>query len=179
MNNKGNLLFGLIRGFAAIAVALFVALVFIILCSDEPMTAMEYLLIRPLISMKGGVASFNTNAFYTILAAMIPTIFAGLAVCVMFSANQFNLAGEGCVMLGGFVGALCGIYIHMNTGLHALLCVAIAMVICGIVMLVPAVLKVKLGASEMVSSLMLNYVIMYIVLHFLNNVFMDSPWSGP
>ena len=36
-------------------------------------------------------------------------IFTGLAVCVMFSANQFNLAGEGTVMAGGFVAALLAI----------------------------------------------------------------------
>ncbi len=40
-------------------------------------------------------------------------------------------------------------------------------------MLIPAIIKVKLNASEMVCSLMLNYVIMYIILHFLNNTFAD------
>ena len=40
-------------------------------------------------------------------------------------------------------------------------------------MLIPAVLKVKLGASEMVTSLMMNYVVMFIILHFLNFVFAD------
>ena len=40
-------------------------------------------------------------------------------------------------------------------------------------MLIPALLKVKLGASEMVCTLMLNYVLLYIVKHFLTNVFAD------
>lgn len=173
MNNKRNMLFGVVRGLAAIGVALLAALILIFICSEEPWAALEYMLIKPFITVKNGVTSFNTNSFYTILAAMIPTIFTGLGVCVMFSSNQFNLAGEGCAMLGGFVGALCGIYIHMNTGLHAVVCVVIAALVCGLVMLVPALLKVKLGASEMVSSLMLNYVIMYLVLHFLNNIFAD------
>ena len=43
----------------------------------------------------------------------------------------------------------------------------------GLAMLIPAIIKVKLNASEMVCSLMLNYVIMYIILHFLNNTFAD------
>ena len=165
--------FELVRSAAAILVALGVGTIFIFLSSDEPLTALRYLLIGPLVSIKDGVASFNTQGFYTILAAMIPTIFTGLAVCVMFSSNQFNLAGEGVVMVGGFVAALAGIYIQMNTGWHAVLCVLIAAVIGGIIMLVPALLKVKLGASEMVTSLMLNYVCMYLVLHFLNYVFAD------
>ena len=40
-------------------------------------------------------------------------------------------------------------------------------------MLIPALTKVKLKASEMVISLMMNYVILYTVLHLLNNVFAD------
>lgn len=175
MNNKSMKdrrlqVFEILRGAAAITLALAVATVFIFLCSDEPFTALKYLLIGPIVKDNGG---FNTSSFYTILAAMIPTIFTGLATCVMFSAGQFNLASEGCVMAGGFVGALCGIYIHMNTGLHAVVCVVIAAALCGLIMLVPAILKVKLGASEMVMSLMMNYIIMYVVLHFLNNTFAD------
>ena len=40
-------------------------------------------------------------------------------------------------------------------------------------MLIPALVKVKLKSSEMVTSLMLNYIILYVVLHFLNNTFAD------
>ncbi|MEZ4508836.1 MAG: ABC transporter permease [Eubacteriales bacterium] len=173
MKDRRMFAFELVRGAAAILVALGVGTIFIFLSSDEPFTALRYLLIGPLISLKDGMASFNTQGLYTILAAMIPTIFTGLAVCVMFSSNQFNLAGEGVVMTGGFVAALAGIYIHMNSGLHAVVCVLIAAVLGGIIMLVPALLKVKLGASEMVTSLMLNYVAMYTVLHFLNYSFAD------
>ncbi len=173
MKDRRMFAFELVRGAAAILLALAVGTVFIFLSSDEPLTALRYLLIGPLLSFKDGMASFNTQGLYTILAAMIPTIFTGLAVCVMFSSNQFNLAGEGVVMTGGFVAALAGIYIHMNTGLHAVICVLIAAVLGGIIMLVPALLKVKLGASEMVTSLMLNYVCMYTVLHFLNYSFAD------
>lgn len=170
MKDKRLLLFEMVRGAAAILLALCVATIFIFLCSDEPLTALRYLLVGPIVKDSGG---FNTASFYTILAAMIPTIFTGLATCVMFSAGQFNLAAEGNVMAGGFIAALCGIYIKMNTGLHAVVCVLIAAVICGLIMLIPALLKVKLGASEMVTSLMLNYIIMYVVLHFLNYNFAD------
>ena len=128
------------------------------------------MLVGPLFKKTG---AFNTMGLFQILAAMIPITFTGLATCVMFSANQFNLAGEGSVMAGGFVAALCGIYLHMNTGLHAVVCVLAATVLCGLIMLIPALLKVKLGASEMVTSLMMNYVIMYVVLHFLNVHFAD------
>ena len=168
--NKRLTFFEFFRGFIAIVLALAIAAIFIFLISDEPWEALRYLLISPIIKNQGG---FNVNSFYTILAAMIPIIFTGLGVCVMFSANEFNLGGEGSVLLGGFVGALSGIYLVTGTRLDAVIAVILAGVVCGIVMLIPALGKVKLKASEMVSSLMLNYVIMYVVLHFLNFKFAD------
>lgn len=173
MNDRRLLLFSLLRGLAAILLALAVAAIFIFLSSDEPLTALKYMLLGPVVSFKATGNEFNTISFLTILAAMIPTIFSGLAVCVMFSANQFNLAGEGAIMLGGFVGALLGIYLNLNTGLHQVVCVLAGAVAGGLIMLIPAVLKVKLGASEMVTSLMMNYVVMFVILHFLNFVFAD------
>ena len=173
MSDRKLFLFTLVRGLAAILLALSVAMIFIFISSEEPLTALKYLLLGPVVSFKATGNVFNTTSFLTILAAMIPTIFSGLAVCVMFSANQFNLAGEGAIMLGGFVGALLGIYLKMNTGLHQVVCVLAGAIAGGLIMLIPAVLKVKLGASEMVTSLMMNYVVMFVILHFLNFVFAD------
>ncbi|HPY33847.1 MAG TPA: ABC transporter permease [Anaerolineaceae bacterium] len=172
-SDKRLFLFNFLRGAAAILLALLVATVFIFLSSKQPLTSLKYLLLGPVISFKSTGAVFNTTSFLTLLAAMIPTIFSGLAVCVMFSANQFNLAGEGVIMLGAFVGGLLGIYLKLNTGLHQVVCVLVAAVVGGLIMLIPALLKVKLGASEMVTSLMLNYVIMFVILHFLNFTFAD------
>ncbi len=173
MSDRRLIVFNLLRGVAAISLALAVAAIFIFISSDEPLTALKYLLVGPVVSFKATGNVFNTTSFLTILAAMIPTIFSGLAVCVMFSANQFNLGGEGAIMLGGFVGALLGIYLDLNTGLHQVVCVLAGAVAGGLIMLIPAILKVKLGASEMVTSLMMNYVVMFVILHFLNFVFAD------
>ena len=173
MSDRKLFVFNILRGLAAILLALAVAMIFIFISSDEPLTALKYLLVGPVVSFKSTGNVFNTTSFLTILAAMIPTIFSGLAVCVMFSANQFNLGGEGAIMLGGFVGALLGIYLNLNTGLHQVVCVLAGAIAGGLIMLIPAILKVKLGASEMVTSLMMNYVVMFVILHFLNFVFAD------
>ena len=170
MRNKRMFLFEVARGFAAILLALAVAVIFIALCTDDVGGALEQMLLRPLFAKNG---TFNANSLWVVLSRMIPTIFTGLAVCVMFSANQFNLAAEGGVMLGGFLATLVGIYVPMAAGLHLVVCLLVGAVAAALTMLLPALLKVKLGASEMVSSLMLNYIIMYVVLHFLNNNFAD------
>ncbi len=179
MNKKRELLFNFIRGLTAILIALFVATIFIFISVEatgvgdrfvQTGKALRYMLISPLFTDSG----FSVRSFTQILAAMIPIMFTGLAVCVMFSANQFNLAGEGSVLLGGFTAALCAIYITgLPPVLHVIVCLLAASLVCGLVMLIPALLKVKLGASEMVSSLMLNYVILYVVMYLLNSFFAD------
>ena len=102
MSSRNRLLaFSVIRGVAAILVALLVATVFIFLTSKEPLTALQHLLISPIVSFRGEAPSIDLQSIYTILAAMIPTIFTALGVCVMFSANEFNLGAEGVAMAGG------------------------------------------------------------------------------
>ena len=170
MNNKRMRMFEIIRGAAAILVALLVALIFILICSDHPFTALKYMLIAPIFTN----GSISMNSIFTICAAMTPIIFTGLAVCVMFSSNQFNMFGEGSVMLGGFIAALVGIYFSTGTYLDMFLCVAAGAIVCAALMYIPAIFKVKLDASEMVCSLMMNYIVMYVILHFLLNKFADG-----
>ncbi len=163
MRNK-TLGFEIIRGAASILLALAVAMVFIFIISDEPFTALYNLIVAPLTNMR---------YIWMILERMIPIIFTGLGVCVMFSANQFNLAGEGTLYIGAFVSALCAIYFDLPPVLHVIVCILAAVVVGGLSMLIPAILKTKLGASEMVSSLMLNYILLQLGLYFLNYHFSD------
>lgn len=164
MRSKRELVFGALRGFAAILIAIGVAAVLIFITSDEPGTALYYLLINPITELR---------QIYGILERMIPYIFTGLAVCVMFQANQFNLAGEGACMLGGFVAALGAIYLQLPPALHITVCILMGMVAAGLAMLIPALLNTWLGANVMVSSLMLNYIIMYVCNYFLSYHFAD------
>ncbi len=173
MLSRREKMFNIIRSAAAIAVALAIAMILVVIVADDAGKAFKAFFIQPLFSVKAGAVSFNTNSFLTILGRMIPIIFTGLGVCVMFSANQFNLAGEGCVMLGAFVGILMGIYTEMPSFLHVVVCLLVAALACAVVMLIPAVLKTKFGASEMVSSLMLNYIIAKVIMHFLNEKLAD------
>ncbi len=135
--------------------------------------AMVNMLIRPLFGKSG----FATKNFTDILAAMIPVTFTSLAACVMFAANQFNLGAEGGIMLGAFMASIIAVYVPMPSGIHAIVAVLVAAVSVGIMMIIPAVLKAKLGVSEMVCSLMLNYVVMYII-NFLMNTFLADKSKG-
>ncbi len=179
MSERKNLAFRCVRGLLAIAIALGVAAVFIFLSSKggslaERLAAtgdaLVHLLVRPLVRAGGG---FNTKNFTDVLAGMIPILFTGISVCVMFSAEQFNMGAEGGTMLGAFVAGLCAVYLPMSSGLHAVVCLLAGALAVALVMLVPAILKARLGVSEMVSSLMLNYVILYAIKFVLNTFLAD------
>ena len=184
MTRKRQLRFTIIRCLVAILIALLVATVLIFI-SAEGKTFMEKLeatgealkqmLLGPIFrfSKKNGTA-FEAKRLADILAAMIPTTFTGLSVCVMFSANQFNLGAEGGIMLGAFVASMVAIYLPLPAGIHPLVAVLLCGTAVSVVMLIPALLKSKLNVSEMVCSLMLNYIIMYVIKFLMNSFLADK-----
>ena len=173
---RRNLTFTLVRGAAAIGIALLVAAILIFVSSEgdrfgATLAALRQLLIGPLFRANGSV---NVKNICDVLAAMIPIIFTGLATCVMFSANQFNLGAEGGIMLGAFVAAMVAVYVPLPAGVLPVVAVLAAAAAVAVMMLIPAVLKAKLGVSEMVNSLMLNYVVMYFIKYLLNTYLADK-----
>ena len=184
MTKKRQLRFTIIRSLVAILIALLVATILIFISAsgstlqdklDATREALKQMLAGPVFrfSKKNGTA-FEAKRLADILAAMIPTIFTGLSVCVMFSANQFNLGSEGGIMLGAFVSAMVAIYMPMPAGLHAVVAVLIGGLAVALVMLLPAILKTKLNVSEMVCSLMLNYIVMYVIKFLMNTYLADK-----
>ena len=180
MSRKNSIKFSLIRGLAAMGIALAVAFLLILLSANgsnlpekfsSSLAALREMLISPVIRKNG---TFSVKGLSDVLAGMIPIMFTGLATCIMFAANQFNLGAEGGIMLGAFVTALVAIYLPLPTPALMVVAVIVGGLSVGILMLIPAVLKAKLGVSEMVNSLMLNYVIMYFINYLMNSYLADT-----
>lgn len=180
LSRRRDLMFTVVRSAAAIAIALLVAMLLIFVSADADgvaakfsltVDALRQLLIGPLFKNNG---AFSVKNFSDVLASMIPIMFTGLATCVMFSANQFNLGAEGGIMLGAFVSAMVAIYVPLPPVLLPVFAVLAGAVSVAVMMLIPAVLKAKLGVSEMVNSLMLNYVIMYLIKYLMNSHLADK-----
>ncbi|MBE6962569.1 MAG: ABC transporter permease [Ruminococcaceae bacterium] len=180
MNKKRSMMFSLVRGLMAILIALGVAALLIFISAEatnigdrfvQTFGALRQLLISPILRNNGSV---NVKNVTDVLAAMIPILFTGLATCVMFSANQFNMGAEGGIMLGAFVTALVAIYVPIPGGLLPIVAILIGAAAVGVMMLIPSILKVKMGVSEMVCSLMMNYVVMYFIKYTLNTQLADK-----
>ncbi len=184
MTKKREITFTIVRSLLAILIALGVAMVLIYISVDgttfaEKLAttgeALKQLLLGPLFRIKdGAIKSFEAKRLCDVLATMIPITFTGLAVCIMFSANQFNMGAEGGILLGAFAAGMVGVYMPMPYGVHAVVAVLIAGIVVAVMMLLPAVLKAKLNVSEMVCSLMLNYIVLYIIKFLMNSYLADK-----
>lgn len=183
MTKKRQLIFTFVRGFVAILIALLVATALIFISAEGASfaeklastgSALKQLLVGPLFRMGKNGTSFELKRLTDILSSMTPIIFTGLAVCIMFSANQFNLGAEGGIMLGAFATAMIAIYVALPAVVHPIVAVLFGGIVVAALMLIPALLKTKLGVSEMVCSLMLNYIIMYIIKFLMNTYLADK-----
>ncbi|NLL92237.1 MAG: ABC transporter permease [Ruminococcaceae bacterium] len=169
MISKREKFFDIARSASAIALAMGVAFALILLTSKMPGEAIKSLIVTP----------FSTKRYvWRILERMVPLVFTGLAVCIMFSSNQFNLAGEGAFFAGGMTGASVAIYMNLPFGLHPVVAVIFAGLVGAIIMLLVSILSVKLGANMLVISLMVNYVILQFGTHINTYVIRDPQWGG-
>lgn len=164
MNNSVKR-FEVIRMFFSILIALLVSFVLIFFVSDQPITAITKLIAGPL---------ENKRNLANVVESMIPLIFTGTGVCIMFSANQINLAAEGGFHLGGMVAAVCALGLGLPAGVSPLVGLICAAAAGAVFTAVPAFMKIKTGSSEMVSSLMMNYLSLWFCTYVLMHIICDA-----
>lgn len=156
--------FEFLRAAFAIFLALGLAVVIILLVSSEPLESLWYLLIGPFTTVR---------RMGNVVEAVIPLLFTGVGVSIMYSASQTNMAAEGAFFLGG-VGATAVALQQLPVGLHPLLSIAAGGIAGAAVTVVPAMLYVKYGAKPVVSSLMMNYIALYLGLYCINYFLYDT-----
>lgn len=112
--------------------------------------------------------------FVETLVKSAPLIFTGLAVAVAFRAKFWNIGAEGQLLAGAMAAA----FIGAREGLPAW-SLGPLMILGGAVggalwASVPAVLKIKYKVDDVVATLMLNFVMFYLMMALL-----DGPWKDP
>ena len=136
---------------AAFLIALIIGGIFLAFLGQSPIEA--YIVIF----------SKAIDGFDQVLRRMTPLMLTGLAVAIPLKTGMLNMGGEGQIAVGALIGALVGAYVPLPGIIHPIVCMIAAAIGGGIAALIPAFLKVKFGSGEVVTSIMLNYVIMYII----------------
>ncbi|WP_236698384.1 ABC transporter permease [Xylophilus sp. Leaf220] len=114
-----------------------------------------------------------------VLFQAAPMVMVGLAAAMAFRARFWNLGLEGQMVWGAIGATAVSLHAVGPPGLRLWLMAAAALV-CGLLWVVlPAVLKMRLGINEIISSLMLNYVAANFLLHLLYGAWKDPKDAFP
>ena len=151
----------------AIALSLITISVLFALLGKNPLQALQVYFIEPLVDP-------YTLSEIAVKASPLVMIGVGLSLCYL--ANVWNIGAEGQFL----IGAVCGSWLAVVTqGTHAGPWVLPAMLVLGalggaLYALIPALCKVRFGASEILTSLMLVY-----VAQLLLDYLVRGPWRDP
>ena len=152
----------------ALAATLAAASLLVLLAGANPAATLGLIL-------KGAVGS-KFAALETLNRAT-PLIFTGLSVAVAFRAKLWNIGAEAQLYAGAIATVLLG------TGAiaapFALPAMALAALLAGaLVLLGPVLLKVRLGVDEVVTTLMINFIMLLFVSYLLEGPMKDPAGMG-
>jgi len=131
--------------------------------------------------LEGGFGS--RFALTETLTRATPLILTGLAAAVAFRARLFNIGAEGQLYAGALAAVAVG-GLHGGTGLEwppALLfplMIAAAMAAGALLLLGPALLKARLGVDEVVTTLLLNFIVLLGISALLDGAMKDPTAMG-
>lgn len=99
----------------------------------------------------------------------------GLATALGARGGLFNVGGEGQLFFGALTATMIGLWFsNLPPFLVVIIACVCAVAVGGFYAWIPAMLKVKLGVSEVITTIMLNTVAIKVCTYLVN-----GPWSSP
>lgn len=118
----------------------------------------------------------STNSISECIVIATPILFAGLAVALAFRAGMFNIGAEGQLLLGAMTASLVGFTFD---DLPAVILLPFAVLAGfaggGLWGFVPGILKARTGAHEVITTIMLNFVAIYLTDYLLKTELFRRP----
>ncbi|MEO0524022.1 MAG: ABC transporter permease [Pseudomonadota bacterium] len=155
-------------GFPAVALGLsvVVASILALLAGASPFATLGLIL-------KGAFGS-QFAALETLNRAT-PLIFTGLAVAVAFRAKLWNIGAEAQLYVGALLTVVFGTSALGLPGPQPLILIGLAAMIGGAVMLLgPVILKTRFGVDEVVTTLLLNFIVLLFI-----SLLLEGPLKDP
>lgn len=141
---------------------------------NEANDAFRFFILGPVVRWRRGVAGFNEAGFIQWLNETTPLIITGLAISLVFSAKQFNIGAEGQLFIGAVAATFAAVHFPQIAVLHPIMVILVAMIAGASWAVVPGIMKAKLNASELVTSLMMNYVALFMGLFMIKTFIRDT-----
>ena len=149
----------------AVLISLLLGAVVIMICGENVFTAYGAMI-------RGAFG----NEFYLndTLKRATPIIMGGLAVCIAWRSGYEAMGGEGQMILGAFCSALVAYYLPLPGFVRLLLAMLAAVVVGAAYSALSAWLYDKFEVTFIISTLMLNYIALYLV-----SWLQEGPWRDP
>ncbi|MFZ1040733.1 MAG: ABC transporter permease [Anaerolineales bacterium] len=113
------------------------------------------------------------------LTSAIPLLLCGLGIAFAFQAGAFNIGAVGQMYLGALGAILvAGQFPGLPGWLHMLLATLAAFIAGGIWAYIPAMIKIYYGANEIISTILLNYVGIYLVEYMISGPIRSGGHEG-
>lgn len=153
---------------AAVLLSFAATILLICLVSSTPLETVKDFFIGPF---------QTTRRIGNIVEMAIPICFTGCGICIMYSTGHINMGSSGYFYAGGLAASVLAYSVVLPAGVHPLVCILFGGVVTALIAAIPAVLCIKWDINEVVSSLMLNYIWVYLGTWILRN-FMLDPNAG-
>ena len=156
----------LVGPFLAVVGALVVGALFIAVVGKDPLAVYG--------KMAAGVLG-NAYGIGQVLFRATPLVFTGLAVALGFRAGLFNIGAEGQCVVAAFAVALVGATFADLPAIVLLpLCIVTAMAAGALWALPPALLRAKVGAHEVINTIMMNFIALALVQYLGHATFVHA-----
>ena len=194
--------------FLAIIIALVIGGVLIAFADEDVADTITYVFARPtdflgaawtavsdayIAMFRGAIFDFQADTFNRAVRPITesmtfatPLILAALGVAVGFRAGLFNIGAQGQIILGGIIAAYIGFAFSLPPVLHLFLAIlggALGGALWGFI---PGILKARTGANEVIVTIMLNWIAVYLIAYVLtlgkfnaSGTGLRSPQVGP
>jgi ABC-type uncharacterized transport system permease subunit len=160
--------FQILRTLLAVGIAAVAAFVIIYFINDNPLETIKDFVLGPLQS-KRKIGNIITN--------MTPMLFVGTGVCLIFSANQTNMAVEGGFFVGAMLASVIATTLKLPAATHIIVCLIAGGIGGAAATAIPTFLFIKYNTKPVVSSIMVNNMCLYVGLFVINHLIRD-PGAG-
>jgi simple sugar transport system permease protein len=164
---ESSTLIALASPLIAIALTLITITILFTILGKDPIAALYVYFVQPV---------FDSYTLSEIAVKASPLVLIGVGLSFCFLANVWNIGAEGQFVVGAVCGSWLAVATHGTDAGHWVLPAMLALGALGgaLYALIPALCKVRFGASEILTSLMLVYVA-ELILDYL----VRGPWRDP
>lgn len=150
----------------AVGIAFALTLPLVVAAGANPLRTFFYLVVSP----------FTTRiSFLEIFVKTTPLLLTGISVAIAFKARFWNIGAEGQLYAGALAAAWAGVALGYLPSLLLLPLILLLGFLAGAAWaLLAATLKTHLKVDEVVTTLLMNYIMVFFI-----SAILDGPWRDP